>query len=174
MNNTGNILKKDCDTNNKCDRCNQRIHPNFIGYQRCGYANCPVCKNTITNSEYRNHIRLLHPVHENDRPLPLLPRTTYRNRQRYRNRSSSSGGSNHSGSNRSLNSNSADAIELKAGKEYQVDITKTDIKGNGVAKIEDRVIFIKGGYIGEQIKIMITETGNRKQICYNENYVVRR
>jgi len=29
MNNTGNILKS-YDTNNKCDRCNQKIRPNFI------------------------------------------------------------------------------------------------------------------------------------------------
>ena len=29
MNNTGNIFNKNYDTNIKCDRCNQKIRPNF-------------------------------------------------------------------------------------------------------------------------------------------------
>ncbi|HEU4824294.1 MAG TPA: hypothetical protein VFS97_12780 [Nitrososphaeraceae archaeon] len=28
---------------NKCKSCNLTIHPNFVGYHTCGYANCPVC-----------------------------------------------------------------------------------------------------------------------------------
>lgn len=59
--------------NNKCDKCGLTIHPNFIGYHKCGYANCPICKNTITNSQYWFHIRS-HPGHENDSPTP--PRET--------------------------------------------------------------------------------------------------
>jgi hypothetical protein len=55
--------------NNKCDKCNLTIHPNFIGYHKCGYANCSVCKNPITNLEYWHHIRS-HPGHENDSPPP--------------------------------------------------------------------------------------------------------
>jgi len=30
MNNTDNILKKNYDIDNRCDRCNQRIHLNLI------------------------------------------------------------------------------------------------------------------------------------------------
>jgi hypothetical protein len=67
--------------NNKCDKCNLTIHPNFIGYHKCGYANCPICKNAITNSEYWYHIRS-HPGHEKDSPPPPSPRkTTYDNRE---------------------------------------------------------------------------------------------
>lgn len=54
---------------NICDKCNTTLHPNFIGHHRCGYANCPVCKTAITNSDYWNHIRT-HPGHENDSPPP--------------------------------------------------------------------------------------------------------
>jgi hypothetical protein len=57
--------------NNICNTCNLTIHPNFIGYHKCGYANCPICKNAITNSQYWYHIRS-HPGHEND--SPPLPR----------------------------------------------------------------------------------------------------
>lgn len=76
--------------NNKCDKCNLTIHPNFIGYHKCGYANCAICKNAITNSEYWSHIRS-HPGHENDSPPP--PRKPFENRERY-SRSSYGGDSN--------------------------------------------------------------------------------
>jgi hypothetical protein len=52
----------------KCAACNQIIHPNFVGHHKCGYANCPICKEAITNSEYWRHIRS-HPGHESDAPL---------------------------------------------------------------------------------------------------------
>jgi len=54
---------------NKCDKCNITFHPNFIGHHKCGYANCPVCKTAITNSDYWNHVRT-HSGHENDSPPP--------------------------------------------------------------------------------------------------------
>jgi hypothetical protein len=44
------------------------IHPNFAGHHKCGSANCPICKEAITNSEYWSHIRS-HPGHESDVPL---------------------------------------------------------------------------------------------------------
>ena len=68
LNKTEHILQ-----NNKCDKCRLTIHPNFIGYHKCGYANCPICKNAITNSQYWFHVRS-HPGHENDSPPP--PRQT--------------------------------------------------------------------------------------------------
>jgi hypothetical protein len=68
-----------------CDKCNQKIHPNFIGYHKCGYANCPICKNAIRNSEYWSS----HPGHENDSHTP--PRTSFGNRQQQGMSGSSSG-----------------------------------------------------------------------------------
>ena len=149
-----NIKKKD----NICDRCNQRIHPNFIGYHKCGYANCPVCKKAITNSEYWDHIKS-HPAHENDSPQP--PRTSFGNRQQNESRSTRyEGGSRNSGS-KSFNRDSADAIQLRVGKEYQVDITEIGRHGDGIAKVQGCTLFVKGGHIGEQVKVIITKTGRR-------------
>jgi hypothetical protein len=65
--------------NNKCNECNLTIHPSFIGYHKCGYANCPICKNAIVISGYWYHIRS-HPGHENDSPPP--PRKAFENREK--------------------------------------------------------------------------------------------
>jgi predicted RNA-binding protein with TRAM domain len=139
--------------NNKCDKCNQRIHPNFIGYHKCGHANCPICKNAITNSEYWDHIRS-HPGHESDSPPP--PRTTFENRWTSYDR----------GISKSFNrGSSADTIQLKAGNEYQVDITEISREGDGIARIQGFVIFVKGGKVGEQVKIVIIEVRSRFAIA---------
>ena len=57
-----------------CTSCKLTIHPNFVGYHKCGYGNCPVCKTPVTKSEYWSHIKS-HPGHEND--SPPQPRTGY-------------------------------------------------------------------------------------------------
>jgi predicted RNA-binding protein with TRAM domain len=159
-----NALKRKDD---KCDKCNQRIHPNFIGYHRCGYANCPICKNAITNSEYWKHIRS-HPGHEND-GTPQPPRTTFGNidRQGYSGKSSYGVGGKGSSSGRvSLPTGSTGVIQqLKMGEEYEVDITEISTKGDGIARIQGCVIFVKGGHIGEKVKIIITKTGRRFAIA---------
>jgi predicted RNA-binding protein with TRAM domain len=153
---------------NKCDKCNLTIHPNFIGYHKCGYANCAICKNAITNSEYWSHIRS-HPGHENDSPPP--PRTTFGNRERYRRSSSSyvegssSNSSSNSSSSRSFNRGSADATRLKVGKEYEVNITGISKYGDGIARIQGFLIFVKGGKVGERVKIMVTEARSRFAIA---------
>src|ERR671933_2859014 len=141
MTTVANTLKNN-DNNNKCDKCNQRIHPNFTGYHKCGYANCAICKNAIRNSEYWDHIRS-HPGHENDSPPP--PRTSFGNRQQQQQNMSTSsrydvGSSSSSSSTRSFNRNSIDAIQPQVGKEYEVDITEIGRHGDGVAKIRRFVI----------------------------------
>lgn len=134
-----------------CDKCNQKIHPNFIGYHKCGYANCPVCKNAIRNSEYWDHIRSSHPGHENNSPPP--PRTSFGNRQQQNMSGSSSG------------KGSTYAIQLQVGEEYEVDIVQIGYHGDGIARIRGFVIFVKGGHIGEHVKIMITEITSRFAIA---------
>jgi predicted RNA-binding protein with TRAM domain len=47
------------------------------------------------------------------------------------------------------------------GKEYEVDITQIGDRGDGVARIQGSLIFVKGGHIGERVKIIITETRSR-------------
>jgi predicted RNA-binding protein with TRAM domain len=162
MTTVANTLKNN-DNNNKCDKCNQRIHPNFTGYHKCGYANCAVCKNAIKNSEYWDHIRS-HRGHENDSPPP--PRRTFGSRQQYRSRSSSYDvDSSSTGKSRSFNRDSTDAIQPQVGEEYEVDITQIGYRGDGIARIRGFVIFVKGGHIGENVKIMITETRSRFAIA---------
>jgi predicted RNA-binding protein with TRAM domain len=157
-----NTLKR---KDHKCDKCNQTIHPNFIGYHKCGYANCPICKNAITNSQYWDHIRS-HPGHEND-SAPLPPRTTFGNRDRQGYSRKSSYGVGGKGSiGGSLTTGSTGVIQqLKVGKEYEVDITEISRHGDGIARIRGFVIFVKGGHIGEHVKIMITETRSRFAIA---------
>ena len=133
-----------------CDKCNQRIHPNFIGYHKCGYANCAVCKNAIKNSEYWDHIRS-HPGHENDHPQPL--RTNFGN------------GPQQNKSRRSRGKGSTDVIQLQVGKEHEVDITEIGTKGDGIARVQGCMVFVKGGHIAENVKIIITETGRRFAIA---------
>jgi predicted RNA-binding protein with TRAM domain len=54
---------------------------------------------------------------------------------------------------------------VETGKEYDVHITETSRKGDGIARIQGFVIFVKGGHIGEKVKIMITQTGSRFAIA---------
>ena len=139
--------------NNKCDKCNQTIHPNFIGYHKCGYANCCVCKVAIKNPEYWEHIRS-HPGHENDSPSPSpLPRTSFENRQQDQ--------SNSRSNNKRFDRDSAAAIQVQVGKEYEVDTIQIGCYGDSIARIQHCAIFIKGGYIGQKVKIIITETRSK-------------
>jgi hypothetical protein len=52
-------------------------------HHKCGYANCPICKNAILNSSYWHHIRS-HPGHENDSPPARPPptRKTFENTEK--------------------------------------------------------------------------------------------
>ena len=64
-----------------------------------------------------------------------------------------------------FNIDSTDAIQLQVGKEYGVDTTQIGGYVDGIAKIQDCVIFIKGGHIGQKVKIIITETRSRFAIA---------
>jgi predicted RNA-binding protein with TRAM domain len=54
---------------------------------------------------------------------------------------------------------------VETGKEYDVHITEISRKGDGIARIQGFVIFVKGGNIGEHVKIMITEIRSRVAIA---------
>lgn len=57
------------------------------------------------------------------------------------------------------------AIQLQVGEEYEVDIVQIGYHGDGIARIRGFVIFVKGGHIGEHVKIMITEITSRFAIA---------
>ena len=157
MNTNRHILKND---NNKCDKCNLTIHPNFIGYHKCGYANCPICKNAITNSQYWYHITS-HPGHENDSPPPPRERSEVRGEYR---RSYDGGNSNSNSSTRSFGYSSLarrPSAVLEVGREYEVEITKISRQGDGVARVQGFVVFVKNGKVGEKVKVRVEQVGNR-------------
>ena len=51
---------------------------------------------------------------------------------------------------------------VETGKEYTVDVTDTGRSGDGVARIEGLVIFVKNAKVGDKnIKIKINSVGDR-------------
>ncbi|TLX93154.1 MAG: TRAM domain-containing protein [Thaumarchaeota archaeon] len=50
---------------------------------------------------------------------------------------------------------------VETGKEYDVSITEISRKGDGIARIEGFVIFVKGGQAGQNVKVKITQVGGR-------------
>ncbi len=50
---------------------------------------------------------------------------------------------------------------VEVGKEYDVTITESSRRGDGVAKIDGFVIFVTGGKQGEKTRIKITQVGPR-------------
>ena len=50
---------------------------------------------------------------------------------------------------------------VEVGKEYDVSITEISRKGDGIARVEGFVIFVKGGQVGQNAKIKITQVGGR-------------
>jgi predicted RNA-binding protein with TRAM domain len=50
---------------------------------------------------------------------------------------------------------------VEVGKEYDVQITELSRKGDGIARIQRFVIFVKNGKVGQNTKIKIIQVGNR-------------
>ena len=50
---------------------------------------------------------------------------------------------------------------VESGKEYDVQITEISRKGDGIARIQGFVIFVKNGKVGQNAKIRVVQVGNR-------------
>jgi predicted RNA-binding protein with TRAM domain len=50
---------------------------------------------------------------------------------------------------------------VETGKEYDVQITEISRKGDGIARIQGFVIFVKDGKVGQSAKIRISQVGPR-------------
>ena len=50
---------------------------------------------------------------------------------------------------------------VEAGKEYDVEVTELSRRGDGVAKMQGFVIFVKGARVGDKVKIKVETVGPR-------------
>jgi predicted RNA-binding protein with TRAM domain len=50
---------------------------------------------------------------------------------------------------------------VETGKEYDVQISEISRQGDGIARIQGFVIFVKGAKVGEKTKIRVTNVGAR-------------
>ena len=69
------------------------------------------------------------------------------------------GGRRFGGGGRRFEDNRPKPVET--GKEYDVSITEISRKGDGIARVEGFVIFVKGGQVGQNAKVKITQVGGR-------------
>ena len=50
---------------------------------------------------------------------------------------------------------------VETGKEYDVQITEISRKGDGVARVQGFIIFVKGGSVGQKTRVRVTHVGDR-------------
>ena len=50
---------------------------------------------------------------------------------------------------------------VETGKEYDVQITETSRQGDGIARVQVFIIFVKSGKVGQKVKIRIINVGER-------------
>ena len=53
------------------------------------------------------------------------------------------------------------AKPVKAGEEYDVEITEISRRGDGIAKIQGFIIFVVGAKTGQKLRVKITNVSNR-------------
>ena len=113
-----------------------------------------------SQTQYWYHIRS-HPGHENDSPPPPPPpsqrKETFGNRSYGGHGSSSSSSS----SSTSFNRDSTFFEGVEVGKEYLVDITEMGRQGDGIARVQGFVVFVKNGKVGQKVKVKVGQVGNR-------------
>ena len=50
---------------------------------------------------------------------------------------------------------------VESGKEYDVQVTEISRKGDGVARVQGFIVFVKGGRVGQKTKVRVTHVGDR-------------
>ena len=63
--------------------------------------------------------------------------------------------------NRGFNRGSPSAKPVEVGKEYEVDVTEISRQGDGVARIQGFVVFVKNGKVKQNVKVKVEQVGNR-------------
>ena len=65
------------------------------------------------------------------------------------------------GGGRTFNRGSPSPKPVEVGKEYEVDITEISRQGDGIARVQGFVIFVKNGRVGNKVKVKVEQVGNR-------------
>jgi predicted RNA-binding protein with TRAM domain len=65
------------------------------------------------------------------------------------------------GRSRDYNRGSLKPKPVEAGKEYEVDITEISRQGDGIARVQGFVVFVKNGKVGNKVKVKVTEVADR-------------
>jgi predicted RNA-binding protein with TRAM domain len=50
---------------------------------------------------------------------------------------------------------------VEVGKEYEVDITEISRQGDGIARVQGFVLFVKDGKVGQKVKVKVTDVADR-------------
>ena len=50
---------------------------------------------------------------------------------------------------------------VEVGKEYEVDITEISRQGDGIARVQGFVVFVKNGKVKQNVKVKVEQVGNR-------------
>jgi predicted RNA-binding protein with TRAM domain len=51
---------------------------------------------------------------------------------------------------------------VEVGKEYEVEVLEVSRKGDGVARIQGFVVFVKDGKPGQKLKVQVDQVGNTR------------
>lgn len=65
------------------------------------------------------------------------------------------------GGNKGFNRGSPAPKPVEVGKEYEVDITEISKQGDGIARVQGFVIFVKNGKVKQNVKVKVEQVGSR-------------
>ena len=63
--------------------------------------------------------------------------------------------------NRSFYRGSSTSKPVEIGKQYEVEITEISRQGDGVARVQGFVIFVKNGKVSQNVKVQVERVGAR-------------
>ena len=106
---------------------------------------------------YMPRIPVMYPVYIRTTTYQSLQMSYGRDSSYGRGRGRSYGG----GSSRSFNRGSPAPKPVEVGKEYEVDITETSRQGDGIARVQGFVVFVKNGKAGQKVRAKVEQVGNR-------------
>jgi predicted RNA-binding protein with TRAM domain len=70
-------------------------------------------------------------------------------------------GRRYGGGGRSFDRGSPGPKPVEVGKVYELDVTEISRKGDGIARVQGFVVFVKNGKVGQRAKARVTEVGSR-------------